>query len=125
MFSMFDQEVQSVGGMHPPTSLLDYQRPTAAGQATHTDAHTQGGNVSRVTTGGRNFTIRDFMDRDGRNTKTARRAQYINVPFRDDDDVSVDSTAAAPRPVTTAPPTNADPLARLKAAMCNAPQIVA
>ena len=124
MFSMFDQEVQSVGGMHPPTSLLDYQRPTAAGQATHTDAYTQGGQVSRVTTGGRNFTIRDFMDRDGRNTKTARRAQYINVPFSDVD-VSIEAPDAAPRPVTTAPPTNTDPLARLKAAMCNAPQIVA
>ena len=121
---MFDQEVQSVGGMHPPTSLLDYQRPTAAGQATHTDTHTQGGNVSRVTTGGRNFTIRDFMDRDGRNTKTARRAQYINVPFSDVD-VSIEAPDAAPRPVKTAAPTNVDPLARLKAAMCNAPQIVA
>ena len=123
MFSMFDQEVQSVGGMHPPTSLLDYQRPTAAGQATHTDAHTQGGNVSRVT--GRNFTLQEFMNVDGgRNTATSRRAVYRNVPFSDVD-VSIEAPDAAPRPVKTAPPTNADPLARLKAAMCNAPQIVA
>ena len=121
MFSMFDQEVESVGGMHAPTSLMEYQRPKTAGQATHTDAHT-GGQVSRVT--GRNFTLQEFMNVDGRNTATSRRAVYRNVPFSDVD-VSIEAPAAAPRPVTTAPPTNTDPLARLKAAMCNAPQIVA